>query len=160
MLNNEIKTRLKAVNRDEQALIITVGNSLRGDDAVGPYIAENLPFVKEGFIVINAMDKPENIVMDLPDIKPSITIIIDAANFGGTAGEARLFNIESVPETTLSTHTFPLPILAGILRKDLNSEVKFLGIQACTFEFGGTISDSVKATADEIITYIRENRAE
>lgn len=71
-------------------LAITIGNRFRSDDGVGPFIARQIKKSKKNVIVINAEDKPENIIDRAIQLKPCKVIIIDAANFGGMPGEIRL----------------------------------------------------------------------
>jgi len=136
-------------------LIITVGNEMRGDDGVGPYIAENLSPSGRDFFLIDAGGRPENVLDSAVDTGAGEVIIIDAADFGGAAGEARLFSAEAIPETTLSTHTFPLPVIARLMEKDMGCTVRFLGIQATTFEYGAPLAPAMKETADAIIAALR-----
>ncbi|MCK4995079.1 MAG: hypothetical protein KAS13_08575, partial [Candidatus Omnitrophica bacterium] len=50
-------------------LIITVGNSFRSDDGVGPYLGAKLKRMK-GLKVITAGINPENIIDEVIDLKP------------------------------------------------------------------------------------------
>ncbi|MDQ7821458.1 MAG: hydrogenase maturation protease [Candidatus Eremiobacteraeota bacterium] len=134
--------------------IITVGNSLRGDDGVGPYIASRLPPLGEGFFVLDAGQQPERIFYEAAGRPAPRAVILDAADFGGHAGEMRLFSIEEIPATTLSTHTFPLPVLASLLQKDCGSAVIFLGIQAVTFTMGEGLTVEVQRAADALVAFL------
>ncbi|OGC08305.1 hydrogenase maturation peptidase HycI [candidate division WOR-1 bacterium RIFOXYD2_FULL_36_8] len=159
LLTAEIKDLFSKSNKG-LTLLITVGNDLRGDDGVGPYIYERTAekgFLdsKPRFYLLNAFDKPENIIDEAVKLAPSKVIIIDAADFGGEAGEARIIEKENIPQTTLSTHTFPLPVIAKILEEDTGAEVFFLGIQPQNIELGNGLSDAVKKTAKEIISCMK-----
>jgi len=140
-----------AITRSPSLLLITVGNDLRGDDGVGPYIAENLSPSRGDFFLIDAGGQPESILDSAEATGAREVIIIDAADFGGLPGEARLFGIDAIPETTMSTHIFPLPVIARLMEKDMGCRVRFLGIQAATFAFGAPLSEAVKKTADELL---------
>lgn len=149
MLTAEVK---KALTPDKTGatLIITVGNSLRSDDGIGPYIANR--FKGNGkFILLDAGDKPENAVDKAAKFKPAKTVIIDAANFGGKVGEARIIPEEAIPNTTLSTHTFPLKIISSIITEDTKTKVYFLGIQPKSVELGEKMDGAVIETAKEIL---------
>lgn len=152
MLTAEITTLF---NSDSGiTLVITVGNPLRSDDGVGPYIAGNISSPKKNIIVMNAGDRPENIHDRAVEAKPAKTIIVDAADFGGVPGEMRLIPEHSIPDNPLSTHSFPLRIVARLLAEDTGSEVFFLGIQPESMAFGEALSPKVKSAADEIIQLI------
>ena len=120
LLTAEIKQTLSSAD-----LIITIGNDLRSDDGVGPYIAKHCQSKK----VLDAQDKPENIIEEAVFRKPKIAVIIDAADFDGGIGEVRMIKKEQIPKTTLSTHAFPLNIIAQIIENDTGARVHFLGIQ-------------------------------
>ncbi|MBI5700850.1 hydrogenase maturation peptidase HycI [Candidatus Saganbacteria bacterium] len=161
MLTADVK---KLFTSDDRGitLIITIGNSFRSDDGTGPYIFSRCEIripkseTSSKYTIINAEDKPENIIDEAIAYKPARTIIIDAADFGGKPGEARIIDQENIPNTTLSTHTFPIPIIAKMLEKDTGSKVVFLGIQPKKIEFGEGLSVDVKKTAEEIIACINK----
>lgn len=153
MLTDEIKKTLNLSDK-EKTLIITIGNSFRSDDGVALYIAENIKNLPDYVTLLNAEDKPENIIDLAVSIMPSKTIIIDAANFEGSTGEIRLIPYDFIPDSTLSTHTFPLKIIVKILEEDTKTKVYFLAIQIQNVELGENISNKVKESADELIEYL------
>lgn len=136
-------------------LIIAVGNTIRSDDGAGPYIASRLSPEPDGFVIVNAGEKPESAVDKASRIKPAKIVIIDAADFGGRPGEARIIPVDSIPCDTLSTHRFPLGVIARILEDDTGSKVFFLGIQPQSVSLGETISLPVRKTADKLVEIIR-----
>jgi len=153
LLTAEAK-KLLTTDHPGTTLIITIGNNLRSDDGVGPFIAQNSSKLKTGLVLLNAGEKPENIIDEAVEKKPSRVIIIDAANFGGTVGEVKVIDSEHIPNTTLSTHTFPLKVIAKLLETDCQAPVHFLGIQPQSVELGENLSAEVKAAANEIINLI------
>ncbi|MFH1683939.1 MAG: hydrogenase 3 maturation endopeptidase HyCI [Candidatus Margulisiibacteriota bacterium] len=157
MLTAEVKQALTPAEQGT-TLIITVGNSLRSDDGVGPFIAAGIKELKTGLALLDAGDKPENIIDEAVKQSPKKAVIIDAAVFGGQVGEARLIDKEHIPQTTLSTHTFPLPVIAKIVEEDTKAQVFFIGIQPAKVELGEGLHEKVRATADEIIKIISEGK--
>jgi hydrogenase 3 maturation protease len=155
-LTAEIRSLL-TVSPGEKILIITVGNSLRGDDGVGPLIAESLSSLTEGLYCVDAGDRPESVYDRAVASDATRIIIIDAAEFGAAVGEARIFTSDELPKTTLSTHTFPLSWLAALLEKDLGCRVQFLGIQAGTFGFQDLMTAEVRRTAAEIVKQLKND---
>lgn len=146
MLTADLKNVLQTTD-----LIVTVGNELRSDDAVGPYIFEKCQMSNIKCPIINAGNKPENIIEEAVAKKPKKIVIIDAADFGGKPGEARMISNEHIPETTLSTHAFPLKVIAKIIEDNANVQIDFLGIQPKDVGLGEGLSSEIKQTADEII---------
>ncbi len=112
--------------------------------------------MKPGLVLLDAGDKPENIIDEAVKQSPKKAVIIDAAVFGGQVGEARLVDKGHIPQTTLSTHTFPLPVIARIVEEDTKAQVFFIGIQPAKVELGEGLHQAVKETADEIIELISE----
>jgi len=134
--------------------VVTVGNSLRSDDGVGIYIAKQIEKCKKNIIILNAESKPENIIYKAVKIKPKKVVIIDAADFGGRAGEIRLIRKTDIQNISLSTHSFSLNIVAGIIEEDTGADVFFLGIQPRSTQLGEGLSKSVRKAADKIISCI------
>ena len=139
-------------------VIICVGNTLRSDDGVGPYIASYLNNT-EKLTVFDAGYNPENFIEEAAETRPGRIIIIDAADFGGEAGEARIIDEENIPESSLSTHAIPLKVIYHILKADTASEIKFIGIQPRQVAHGESLSPEVKAAADKIISRIKKEFA-
>ena len=136
-----------------QTLIITVGNSFRADDGVGPYIASGLmPSTK--LSVIDAGYSPENIIDQTVKLNPQRIIFIDAADFGGSPGELRLIDAEHIPEASLSTHSVPLPVISRILYEDTKARIYFVGIQPKSVEHQEGLSGQVKLAADALIKHV------
>lgn len=137
-----------------KTLVITVGNELRNDDAVGCYIASKFATNNDNLKLLDAKNNPENIIDNAVSQNPKKVVIIDAANYGGSVGEAKLLPIDQIDNSVLSTHTFPLSLIGKIIKDDCGAMVYYLGIQIKSIELGDKISEEVKNTADEIINYI------
>ncbi len=135
-------------------LVITVGNSFRSDDGVGPYIAGGVKFPQNHILILNAGDRPENIIDDAIVIEPKRTIIIDAADFNGIPGEMRLIPESAVPDVIHSTHSFPLNVVSRLIAEDTGSEIYFLGIQHKSMALGEGLSGEVCESAQKIIQII------
>src|SRR5271169_4329574 len=135
-------------------LVVTVGNVFRADDSVGPYIAKHVRSPKKGVHIVDAGERPEMVFDHAAVLKPARTVIIDTAEFGGLPGEARVIAEEFIPESILSTHTFPLRAIAKILAEDTSADVYFIGIQAVSVAYGEQMSPMVKQTADSIIALL------
>lgn len=151
MLTADIKNLLQS-----SPLIITIGNDLRGDDGVGPYIFNECQIKNVKCQMINAGERPEKLVGEKMDPRPAKIIIIDAADFGGNPGEIRLIDKDNIPEKTLSTHTFSLKVVSKLLEEDTKAPVYFIGIQPKSIELGKEMSTEVKKSADIIITTLRD----
>ncbi len=152
MLTADIIEVLKSIPGSN--LIITVGNSFRSDDGVGPYLGKSLKLIK-GLKVIDAGINPENIIDEVIDLKPKRILIFDAADFKAKAGQVRIIPKECIPETTISTHAIPLNVITELISSTIDTSIIFIGIQAKSFDMGDGLSDEVKISADEIVEIIR-----
>ena len=136
-------------------LIIAVGNTMRSDDGIGPFIAGHLSNTQD-FSILDAGINPENVIDEAVSCKPSRIIIIDAADFQGHPGEARIIDEEHIPQTSLSTHSIPLPVITHILKEDTQAEIIFLGIQPRTMDFGENLTLDVQETGQKIVKVIKD----
>ena len=141
-------------NLEKPAVIFTVGNSLRSDDGVGPYIANNLPKLDKA-LIINAQYNPENFIDEVIDYKPKSIVFIDAADFGKEAGELELVDSEGISEVSLSTHMVSLKVIAALIEKETDAQVYFIGIQPQKVNLGEGLSLPVKKAAEGLLSLIK-----
>jgi len=150
-LNREI---LSALRPEGRTVIITIGNSLRADDGVGPFIGGQVPD-RDGLLVLDALMNPENIVEDAIAYQPEKMIVIDAADFGGAPGEIRVIPLDQLQHyTVLSTHHFPVHVSLGIIQEETGADLTILGIQPASVEFSEAMSEEVRETAQTVIDYL------
>ncbi|ABC76006.1 Ni,Fe-hydrogenase maturation factor [Syntrophus aciditrophicus SB] len=151
LLNEEV---LSALRPEGRTVMITIGNSLRADDGVGPFIGRKIADQKD-FLVLNALMNPEDIVEDAIAYRPGKIVVIDAADFGGSPGEIRTIPLDQIQRyTVFSTHHFPISVLLGIIREETNASMAILGIQPESVEFGECMCSEVRQTALDIIEYL------
>ncbi len=133
-------------------ILLGVGNELRGDDAVGIYVARN--FRKEGWHVIVAGQVPEDFTSEIKKIRPQNLVIVDAALMGLSPGEIRIVPVEKIPSVAFSTHGMPLSFLMTYLQ-DFVDEIILIGIQPRTMEFGTSMSEVVRKAGDTLIQLLK-----
>jgi hydrogenase 3 maturation protease len=134
-------------------VILTVGNPLRRDDGAGPYIAGKAR--KSAAVrMIDAGERPEDFMEKVIAMEPASIVFIDAAEFGGSAGEIRVLPEHIIPDTGLSTHAFSLRFLAALLRENTGARITFIGIQSGDAGFGEGLSPGVQRACDEIAAQI------
>jgi hydrogenase 3 maturation protease len=153
LLDDDVRNAF-AGNENDIFLIITIGNQFRADDGAGVLVGNNIRKFPHNYRLINAEDRPENAIEEAISGNQTITIIIDAADFGERAGEIRVLPAESIREKTMSTHTFPLDVFAKIIEKETMSKIIFIGIQIRHVTYGENMSDEVKKSAIELAEYI------
>ena len=143
--------------------VIGLGNPLRGDDAIGIVIIEELKKYKfdNDIELIDGGEGGFNILHYLMRFKK--VLIIDAVDFGGNVGETKVFNINDTffENLHLSTHDINICKIADILRiLGEIPEIFIFGIQPKNMNYvEGLSSDiNVKKITDEAYRIIRNLR--
>lgn len=153
MVKGENISEFRELLHKEKVVLMGVGNPLMGDDAVGSWIAEELKG-KVNIPVFVGEDVPENYLYDIIAEEPRYLLVVDAVDFGGVAGEARLIDINELTPRFLSSHGMSLNIMASIL-EEKGCKVILLGIQPKNLAFGAEMSEEVKKSGEEILSLIR-----
>ena len=137
-----------------RTLVVTLGSTLRADDGVGPYIAGRVKFGNPSFRLIDAGTTPENIVQDAVNFRPDKIIIIDAARFGGAAGEIAVIPPDKINQgPVISTHSFPLSVTFSVVKEDTGAELVVVGVQAESLEYREGLSPEVEESASKLVHY-------
>lgn len=139
-------------------VLLGVGNRLRGDDAAGCLLVDELAGLDSAH-VMDCDATPENFLQPVARLAPAAILILDCCDFGGRPGEFRLFDRSQVAELSyglLSTHTLPLHPFIELLVRETGAEVSLLGIQPQHIEFASGLSDSVRAALPAAAGFIRD----
>ncbi|ARB86791.1 MULTISPECIES: hydrogenase maturation peptidase HycI [Yersinia] len=132
-------------------LVLTVGNSMMGDDGAGPLLAERMtqqPLID--WQVIDGGSAPENVVHRIRALQPTRLVIVDAADMELPPGEIRIIDPERIAEMfIMSTHNLPLNFLIDQLKEDI-SEVIFVGIQPTLVAFYFPMTEPVKQAVETV----------
>ena len=130
--------------------ILGFGNRLWRDDGVGSCIAEalqncpNLDSIDGGCV-------PENHLEIVAGKNPDTILMIDAADFGGTPGEARLLQPGDVALAGISTHAGSPQMLGKYLEARTGARVALLAIQPKDTTEGRELSAEVSATLKDLV---------
>jgi len=114
---------------------------MRGDDGFGPSLAERIP------CAINAGNSPENFISKITREKPDTVVIFDAVDFGGEAGEIRVFDAKQTVGPLVSTHAVPLSKFAQALEP---ARTWIIGIQPGNIGFGEAMSREALESTESI----------
>ena len=151
-----IQQLFKQLNRlrNTKTLIVGIGQTLKGDDGVGPVVCEKLRQAKVSTEVIDAGTAPENYIQPIIKKAPQNLLIIDAVDFGAPAGVIKLFKPEKLSSIFASTHTPSPRLFIDIIRKDIKVNVYFLGIQPARTNLGQTLSAPVNRAVQLLVNYL------
>ncbi len=140
---------LGSLNSD--SLIIGVGNVLRGDDGFGPELVKSL----SGRTKVNLLDggeTPEDLLGQIVRMAPARLVIADAVALGGMPGDAALLESDQLGKRiAVSTHNLSLLMFIKYLKEKLPElDVKILGAQPRSIDFGKGLSPEVRKTIDNL----------
>jgi hydrogenase 3 maturation protease len=132
-------------------VILTVGNSMMGDDGAGPLLADMLTAKPaKGWTVIDGGSAPENVAHEVQALAPKRVIIVDAADMGLAPGDLRLIDEASIAKLfVITTHNLPLNFLMERLRETV-PEVLFIGIQPDLVAFSFPMTEKVRNTVEKL----------
>ncbi len=138
-------------NHPCEKVILTVGNSMMGDDGVGPYLAQKMiDFPIKGWLVIDGGTIPEDSIHILRRLQPKTLVLVDAAEMAEKAGTVRIIDPETIADMfIMSTHSLPLNFLLDELKQFI-PRVEFIGIQPAIVAFSFPMTDMVKGAVEEI----------
>jgi len=132
-----------------RVVIACVGNEMRGDDGVGPFIA-GLITQSERIKVVNCGETPENFLGVIAGASPEKVVIVDSAQFRGEPGEIRMIDKDSIEGGGFSTHDAILTLFANYIEQQTGARTYFLAIQPKRSEVGEGLSPEIEKVAHEI----------
>lgn len=142
--------------RGSSALIVGIGNSLKGDDGAGPAACERLKNSRISAEVIDTATAPENYIQKIIRKAPQNLLVVDAVDFGAQAGEIKIFEPEQLSSHILSTHTLSPRIFIEMITKSIKTDVYFIGIQPAHTEFGKSFSEQVEEAVEKLCRTLAE----
>lgn len=162
-MNADWKQKLRHGLKDEGRLVILgVGNPLKGDDAAGLLVVEqvmrNVPArARPGVRIFRTYDVPENYTGKIRKFKPARILIIDAALAGLRPGDVFILEKEKIAIEEISSHKIPLMLLISYLEQNTGCKVTVLGIQAKDLSFGVPITPAVKTAVKTVADFLTQS---
>ena len=141
--------------KDSNTIILGIGNTLKGDDGVGPIICQQL-LDKISVEVIDAFTVPENYIGYITKKAPDNLIVIDAIVFDAQPGTIKIFKPDALNTISLSTHSVSPRLFVDMICQDADTKVYFIGIQPTDTSLGEPLSGPVKKAADLLVSVLTE----
>lgn len=133
---------------ESKVAILGVGNSIRGDDAVGIKVIEILEEKKlNNVLLLNTESVPESFIGEVEKFNPTHVVLIDAADFRSYPGDTKIITGKDIGGQAISTHSLPLNIFISYIEKSLKISVILVGIQPLSLCFGENLSEPVEKAA-------------
>lgn len=140
-----------------------IGNTLRGDDGLGPKIIDvlydkltSIDKDSDNVFLLNSATAPENHTIEIRNINPSHLIIIDAVEFDEDAGSFIIVDKKQIDTFNFSTHSMPISFLLNYLENTVGCNILTLGIQPKDMTLVDCISDKVNNSINELSNLIVE----
>jgi hydrogenase 3 maturation protease len=156
-----------------KAIILAVGNTMKGDDGIGSYIVEQIRryrYVADGelkdelntskiweIVTIDCGTIPENYTSVIRKQRPDRLVLVDAAEMGLSSGSYRIINPEHMGVMAMSTHNMPLSLFVSYVSQ-LCPEVLLLGIQPNRMDLNEKLSPELYKAGDEVAMLIVKGR--
>jgi hydrogenase maturation protease HycI len=158
LTKRDIDTELELLNqlRETSTVIIGIGNLLKGDDAVGPLVCEQLLQKKISATVIDTGTVPENYIQPIIKKAPRNLLLIDAVDFGAEPGTIKIFQAEQLNSLVISTHTLSPRLFIDIIRQSIKLDVYCIGIQPAQTQLGSPVSEKVNQAIQQLCRDLME----
>ncbi len=134
-----------------RTVIVGIGNTLKGDDGVGSVVCEQLRQAKVSAGIIDAGTAPENYIQPIIKKAPQNLLIIDAIDFGASAGTIRIFKPQDLDSLVISTHALSPRIFIDMVCRDIEADVYFVGIQPAQTKLGQPLSAVVSRAVQLLV---------
>lgn len=139
-------------------VFLGIGNPLRRDDGAGCRFIRELKRWgvgrRKGIYLFNGGELPENYLEPIVKIQPAIVVLVDAVDFGGEAGEVKVFR-ETGFQSGFSTHTLSLSLILNYLRETTRAKIFILGIQPKNTGWGEGLSKEVETTIKGLVNWLK-----
>jgi hydrogenase 3 maturation protease len=142
----------------EKLIVLGVGNELKSDDGVGPFIIKKLKgenIENESLMFIDAMTVPENFTGKIRKENPTHMIIVDACLMDLKPGDMRIVSKDEFANIGISTHSMSLSFFVRFLEKDTDIKIIFVGIEPETMDWGAKPTANVEKSANEFIDALK-----
>ena len=116
---------------------------------------------KIGFAVFDAGASPENYLERLIREKPDTIVIIDAVDFGGSAGECKALEANEIKTANLFfTHNASISLTINYLQTHLKADIIVLIIQPKSISFGEGLSPELDVALNDLENFFYGGKKE
>ena len=138
-----------------KVVIVGIGNTLKGDDAFGPLLADMLNG-KTNALTINAGSAPENYTGKILKENPDTVLLVDAVHLEKQAGQYEILEREDILKSGFTTHDLSPRMFMDYLEKRTKAKIYMLGVQPEKISLGDEMSEPVKRALEKIAKEIQK----
>jgi len=140
------------ISGTRRVAILGIGNDLRTDDGIGPFIISGLDVESSSLLIENVGSVPEAFARPLAKFGAERIIMIDAADMKKPSGHIELITKDRIGGIAISTHSMPLSFLMMYLEQETGAQTILLGIQPQDIQFGEGLTPELGKVAQKIIS--------
>lgn len=136
----------------KKAVIVGLGNTLRGDDGIGVYFLKKM--MKDRLFRncdLIPWDGPISSLMGKL-INAEKLVIIDAVEMGKNAGEVGVFGKEQIAKLSLDTHKASIRVFADMFK----GKMYIVGVQPKDIGLGKKPSDECMEAYEKVVEAVRD----
>ena len=146
----QIKNILKG-----KAVIVGIGNVMKGDDGFGPALIEKLKGTVRA-TCIDAGTSLENYTAVIARENPDTVLLVDAVHMDLPSGKYEILESKDIVKSGFTTHDISPRMFIEYLENQTKANIFLLGVQPEHVSFGEEMSDGVKRAVKEVSQLIRE----
>lgn len=135
--------------RRQRTVILGIGNSLHGDEGIGPALIDLLQG-RVGATLIDAKDVPENYLNQIEAAHPELVLIINSIDMGIEPGCVVVFEVNQIGGWSKLTHNYALRWLSTAIYDRTGADVVLVGVQPASKQFGEGLSAPVVQTLNNL----------
>ncbi len=155
VIDSEISKQLvEFLTGSRKIAILGIGNDLRTDDGLGPFIVNNLETKHSDVFIENVGSVPEAFARPLAEFGAERVIMVDAADMRKPVGHVELVTKDRIAGIAISTHSMPLSFLMQYLEDSTGGKTILLGVQPQNIQFGEGLTPIVDEIARKLISTI------
>lgn len=133
-------------------VVVSIGNPIKGDDNIANIVLAGLGGSR-GLLLLEGGPNPENTVPKIRAFGPDRIYFLDAVDFRSEPGEVRLFTLDKLDGTSISsTHNIPLGLFSKLFPK---ARILVIGIQPKTLGFREKLSPELEGRVRKITERVR-----
>ena len=152
MPNSDFEDELRDfITGASRIAVLGIGNDLRSDDGLGPYIIERLDIDDDRVMIENVGSVPEGFARPIAKFGADRVIMVDAADMRKPPGHVELITKDRIGGVTLSTHSMPLSFLMMYLEQETGGKTVLIGIQPKSIQFGEGLTQEIQEVVDRTI---------
>ena len=155
MINPTLTEQLmQFLSNSKRVAILGIGNDLRTDDGIGPFVVDNLQTNNDRVLLEDVGSVPEAFTRKISEFGADRVILIDAADMRKPVGHIELVTKDRIGGIAISTHSMPLSLLMEYLEQQTDADTILIGIQPQNIQFGEGMTPELEVIGKKLISMI------